>query len=138
MKKICLVFISLLFLISCSKEGDSGNSSPKSGVWNVSTEFGGFVFTVNSDGTNITEIAITHSNWSCGGVTLGGTLTLSSNPGWAITNRDFTIEQSFDPMSDNQVLTITGTFNNSGNEASGEWTEKVYGSTCSGTWEVSF
>jgi len=39
---------------------------------------------------------------------------------------------------ENQELTITGTFNNNADHVSGIWTEVVYGSTFSGSWEADF
>jgi len=138
MKRIIVIFICILALISCEKDGDGGSKLPKSGEWNVTTDFGSFLFTVNTAGTYITEIAITHSNWSCGGVTLSGTVSVSSDPGWPITNQQFSIEKSLDPFGSNQELSITGTFSDDGEHASGSWSEIVYGTTCSGVWEVDF
>jgi hypothetical protein len=113
-------------------------SQPRSGDWKVPTEFGEFVFTVNIDGTNIPKIVTTFTNWTCGGVPKGGTLTTYQDPPWPITDDQFTIEISISPPPGNDVLTINGTFNQAGDEASGTWSAVVSGTTCPGSWEATF
>lgn len=107
-------------------------SQPRSGDWKVPTEFGEFVFTVDSYGTHITKLAITYSDWMCGFVTVSGTITIWGN--WSISFNQFTIGYS-DP---NDEMTINGTFNQAGDEASGTWTHVLHGTTCSGDWEATF
>lgn len=107
-------------------------SQPRSGDWTVPTEFGEFVFTVNVGGTHVTKLAVTYSDWTCGFVTVSGTITLWAN--WSISFNQFTIGYS-DP---NDEMTINGTFNQAGDEASGTWTHVLHGTTCSGDWEATF
>ena len=135
MKRLVFLMICTLVFISCNKDQDK---LPQSGTWTVNTEFGSFVFIVDGNGAYITEIGLTHSNWSCGGVTLGGTVTISSDPGWIITNSHFTIEPTIGPSSEHHTVIITGTFSTNGREASGTWEETLFGSTCSGSWEGSY
>ena len=107
-------------------------SQPISGEWKVATEFGEFVFTVNIDGTSITKLVTTYSDWTCGSVTKSGTITIWAN--WSISFNQFTIGYSYP----NDEMTIDGTFNQAGDEASGTWTAVMYGTTCSGDWEATF
>ncbi|MGB2697737.1 MAG: hypothetical protein WBD28_07750, partial [Candidatus Zixiibacteriota bacterium] len=109
-------------------------SQPRSGDWKVPTEFGEFVFTVNVDGTQITKLVTTYADWQCGGVTKSGTVTTQTEPPWPISDDQFTIGYSYP----NDEMTINGTFNEAGDEASGTWSAVIYGTTCSGDWEVTF
>jgi len=108
-------------------------AQPESGDWRVLTDFGEFVFTVNIDGTHITKIIYTFSSWTCGPVTLSGTISIEKEPGWPISERQFTIENTLDVPGD-QTMTINGTFSETGDEASGTWSADMYGTTCSGNW----
>jgi len=108
--------------------------------WNASTDFGEMEFTVNSDGTGVIEITYIFSNWTCGSATMSGTVKFSKSSGWPITDRQFTIKNTFDPPpigSGSQVMTINGTFDETGAHASGTWEADWYGSLCSGTWQAA-
>ncbi len=109
-------------------------SQPRSGDWKVPTEFGEFVFTVNVDGTNITKLVTTYTDWQCGSVIKSGTITTQTEPPWSISDDQFTIGYSYP----NDTMTINGTFNQAGDEASGTWTAVMSGTTCPGEWEVTF
>ena len=113
------------------------HAQPKSGDWTVTTDFGQLVLTVNSDGTYITKIGYTFSSWTIGSVTRSGTVTISTSPGWSITDNKFTINNNLDPWGD-QKMTINGEFNQTGDGASGTWSANFYGTTASGTWEAIY
>jgi len=49
----------------------------KSGNWTGTSGFGEFDMVVNSDGTLITKFVIKFSDWVCGGIRHGGSLTLT-------------------------------------------------------------
>ena len=125
------VMIIALLLIGCTK----GGNQPRSGDWQVQTDFGNFIFTVNSGGTLITKLVTTFSNYSCGGITQNGTITTEQSPGWSISNSQFTIEKSVNPTG-SITITISGTFDKSGEKASGTWDINVAGTNCSGNWEL--
>ncbi len=116
----------------------SGNSridaQPQSGDWTCQTDFGELVFTVNPNGTHITKLIITFSSFTCGGVTQSGTITISTSPGWPISNNQFNIE--VDINYPNISMTITGTFSGTGDQASGTWSVNAYGTICSGSWDA--
>jgi hypothetical protein len=108
------------------------HAQPRSGDWKVSTGFGEMVFTVDSAGTRINKITFTFSNWKCGSVThVGGSITIIKGGGVPISNRQFTLQAS---LSSNEQMTINGTFNETGDQASGTWSAVIYGTTCSGNW----
>ena len=91
------------------------------------------VLTVNSEGTYITKLTFAFSDYTCGGVTQNGTVGKQSTSGWIISNNQFSIITPINP-SETIILTILGTFNQSGKEASGTWSINVSGTTCSGNW----
>jgi hypothetical protein len=134
---LLLVFPVFLLLNACSKDEDNGaieDTSITSGKWVGQAEFGFFDIIVNTDGTYITEITYRFSDWSCGGVVRSGNIKVSSDPGWSISNRSFTILRDMDPDPFNsEMLTITGSFKNK-NSGSGTWQAS---SACSGTWTAS-
>jgi len=136
LKKMFLTISITLIVLLLSRYGVI-YSQPRSGDWRVPTDFGEFVFTVNADGSQITKFIITFSDWTCGGVKQSGTITITRFPAWPISNGQFTLETSIGP-SGNVKITINGAFNQAGDEASGIWSAVVYGTTCSGNWEVTF
>ncbi len=99
-----------------------------SGVWHGTTGAGfTFDFTVATAADYVTQIQYFWSGLSCEGVTrVSGSVTVSSTPGWIISNRQFVVDPSDEP-------TITGTFDASGMAASGSWQWL----SCSGTWAAS-
>ena len=113
---------------SCS----GGTPVVQTGPWEASTGFGQMLFTVNDQGTGITEITYVFSSWTCGGVTRSGSIRVSTPPpGWPITDGQFTIHNTMDA---NLSFTVSGTFTAS-DVSSGSWSAVSYGSTCSGTWQ---
>lgn len=133
------VLVLLFTLIACNNDdAPKADSLITSGTWNATSGFGSFDFTVNSERTNITEIVYNFSNWTCGGVTQSGSISVSSNPGWPITDRVFEIEVDINPDPfDKTPITISGTFAASGDQASGTWEAVVNLTTCSGSWQAS-
>lgn len=130
----CLLSVTLIILLLSIH--NHLNAQPESGDWIASTEFGEIVLTVDSEGNYITKLSITFSDYSCGGITQNGTVTKQSSSGWSISNNQFSITTSINP-SGTTKLTIQGTFNQSGKEASGTWSINVSGITCSGNWTHS-
>ncbi len=126
---VCLC-LSLVTCKSPSGPSDSAASvsPPKPGDWTTSAAFGTLDFTVNSASTYITKVTFTFNGWKG----RSGSVSTSKDPGWAISNRSFKIETSI--MSDQ--WTIDGTFENSGNKASGTWKAVIGGQTESGSWQA--
>ena len=130
---ILLTVCLCLYLISCqSPSGPSDSAAsvslPKPGDWTTSTAFGTLDFTVNSASSYITKVIFTFNNWKG----RSGSVSTSKDPGWAISNRSFKIETNI--MSDQ--WTIDGTFESSGNKASGTWKAVIGGQTESGSWQA--
>jgi hypothetical protein len=109
-------------------------SPPPPGEWSGSAGFGELSFIVDSTSTGITEITYTLTDFSCGGVVRNGSKTSTREPPWPITDSQFTIETTFDP---NFEMTLSGTFDETGTNASGSWEAISYGTICSGTWDAS-
>jgi hypothetical protein len=122
---ILLIMFQLLGLTNISAQTRTGD-------WTVPTDFGQFVITVGCGGTCITDIIYTWANFHCDGITLvSGSIHSMRTGGWAITDRNFSIQTS---IGTNQTITINGSFNLSGNTVSGTYSVNVYGTICAGTW----
>jgi hypothetical protein len=138
-KSIFIILVFLLFLVSCkSPAGPDTNGSgpetpavypPQPGDWTSTTTFGSFEINVNGASTHVTKILFTFANW----MGRSGSVSVSKDPGWSITNRSFKIETSL--MGDQ--WTVEGTFENSGTKAAGTWTAVLGGQTESGSWSAT-
>jgi len=94
---------------------------------------------VYSESTHITEFSLNFDGWTIGNSTRNGTITISSDPGWQISDRQFSFSRDLNPFpSGSEIMTINGTFSENGKEASGTWEADFDGSTDSGTWQASF
>jgi hypothetical protein len=142
---LCLAISSVfaLAIIGCGGGGDDAAPSPISpsgiqpGAWIGSAGFGEFSFIVNSTSTGITEMSFKLSDFSCGPITLSVSSSTGRAPGLPITDMQFNIEHSFD-FEKEETLTISGTFDETGKNATGTWEAVFYGTACSGTWDASF
>ena len=65
-------------------------------------------------------------------------MTVTYTPGRLISDNEFQIilDMSTDPF-EYEPFTISGSFDESGNYASGTWQAIIRGQTCSGTWQAS-
>lgn len=132
------ILILMFLLVFCKSSPTSPDSqpgdtvkNPKSGDWSAVTDFGGLEFTVSADSKYISKVKYTFSNWNG----RSGSISLSSNPGWAITERKFEIKNDLDPDAfKKEEWIIKGTFANSGETASGTWSVVLNGTNHSGTW----
>jgi uncharacterized protein YjdB len=99
------------------------------GEWHGATTGMALDFPVSTNADYVTQMKYTFSGLKCGGAELvSGSVTVSTTPGWAITNRQFVIASS----SDNYP-SIASTFGDNGTTVTGTWTWR----TCSGTWTGS-
>lgn len=112
----------------------SAHSQPMSGEWKAFASFGEFILTVSADGSSITKIQYTFTNFQCGGRTYSGGMICEQNPPWSITSSTFSIQTKLDPFATDQTMTISGTFAPSGNQVSGTWSANVKGTIVSGNW----
>ena len=131
-KPLIGMFIGILIVLLLCGFGKN-YSQPRSGDWEVTTDFGEFIFTVNPNGTYITKLVVTFSNFTCGSITQNGTISTQTSPGWDISNNQFTIVNYINPTHTIK-MTIDGTFSEEGNKASGTWNLNVSGTNCSGNW----
>lgn len=106
-------------------------ASPIPGEWEGTADFGTIAFTVKDDGTAITKIKYDFEEWRCGNVTRSGGATISGS--WPIRNDEIDITNQMY----NLTMTISGTFDSAGNEASGAWVADSYGTVCRGTWQAT-
>ena len=136
---IIILGIFLMFLYQgCDKEsnpvnGGNGTSTEiVSGKWIATAQnLGGFEFIVDDNKTYVTELTINAVDWICGGVTQNGSMIISSDPGWQIENRAFTINVY---LAGGDQLTVTGTFGSTGKTVSGTWQATINNSNCNGNW----
>ena len=146
---VWILFSLLAFLnfVSCSGDDKdkitNGTTMPEqivSGKWNAPTGFGELQFTVNPEGTYITEFKLTFDDWTLGNTTRNGSIAFSllDPPGWQIVDREFSFDGDMDPSpGDDDIMTVSGSFDATGSEASGTWQAESDGATDSGTWQAS-
>lgn len=128
-------FTTVILFISITLLGTAGlknnYAQPKLGDWMIPCDFGNFVITVGCNGSCISKIIYTWSNFHCDGITLvSGSITSSRSGGWAITNNSFTIQTSVSQGT----MTINGTFTTTGSSVSGTFSYNIFGTICSGNW----
>ena len=107
-------------------------SSPMSGDWNASADFGKLAFTVDPDGKNVITAVITVSAWTCGGTTL--TTELQAITQWPISDGQFGGNVNLN--GNFHTLTVIGNYDEGKKQFIGTWEEDAHGTTCSGTWEA--
>ncbi len=137
-----LGLVVALLALACNGDDGTGPDTPKSirtGTWSATAGFGSFTFVVASGGSMIEKVTFSFSSWRCGSAssTTSGSVSQERTPGWAVTNRAFTVEADFDPFGDSQTITVSGTFGNDGSSATGSWSADWNGGTCSGSWQGS-
>jgi hypothetical protein len=106
-------------------------SSPMSGDWTASTDFGQLAFTVDPDGGNVTTAVIVVTHWTCGGTTL--TTQLQSLSQWPISDGQFGGNVNLN--GNFHTMTIIGAYDETNDQFIGTWEEDAHGTTCSGEWE---
>jgi hypothetical protein len=137
-----LILLPLIFVITnCNEEDD--NVTPEEiasieGRWSATANFGGFEMVVNEEETYITELTYKFSDFRCGGLIQSGNITISSTPGWPITNLAFNISRDLDPDPfEERNFTISGSFSADKKTADGDWNTRVGSSPCSGVWQAA-
>lgn len=113
--------------------------TPAAGEWGGPADFGYLGFTVDSTSTGITEITWDWIDFTCGIVTLNGSITSTYVSPKAINKGQFpTVELSpFVSGDDDSSFSMSGTFDATGTNASGTYEAFVYGTTCQGAWSAS-
>lgn len=106
---------------------------PVAGEWQGSPGDLWFDFVVTANGDGLEEITLKFNNFECRS-TFNGSVGFSSSPPYPITNSSF--EKNL-VLSDDKMITIKGTFDSSGEFASGTYEAVFYGETCTGTWDAS-
>src|SRR5258708_10624019 len=96
----------------------STGSSPLSGDWNASPEFGRLAFRVDATGASVTTLVVGVANWTCGGTTL--TTEVQSIGPWTISNNKFATSTELDSGVFN-TLTVTGAYDATSKKFSGTW-----------------
>jgi len=131
-KYLLKVFCTMLIISLLSVCGRL-TAQPIGGDWSCSTDFGNFTFTVNSEGTRINKLIFEATNWQCGNTSGSFTTTIEwpEPNGWSITDNQFHIDR----VSSGEGWIVSGTFNQTGTEASGTWSyANGWGTVCTGNW----
>jgi len=141
---VALVTVLALTMVLGACASPARPARPKPGEWTISsTDSSQFVlsgFTVNADGTGITEIYYQFKECECMGVRLSSGMVKSERePMWPITGSQFTIDLveriKYGPDWD---IVIEGRFDETGTHACGTWEISSEGATCqAGTWKSS-
>lgn len=108
------------------------SSDIRSGKWIAHAANGfDFEFLVNEEATAISEFKLIFDDWTCGAVTHGGSIKITST--WPIANGEFTADISLGYNSTEKFL-ASGVFSENGTNASGNWSYESDWGDCSGTW----
>lgn len=135
----------LLTLIACADGGsgngndddnDTGVETVRSGHWSGSAEFGEIEFEVNPDSTGIRSFKVIFSDYTCGTVTHGGSITLTFNPADDINDRTIDVGITLGGIQSNDYIAIDGTFEATGDYISGNFELDNGVAVCSGTWDA--
>ncbi|MFN8413043.1 MAG: hypothetical protein U0Z26_11700 [Anaerolineales bacterium] len=118
--------------------GTPTGSSPMSGDWSATTDFGKISFTIDPEGKTLVHIYVSMQSWTCGGDTLTTGLLARTEPPPTLENGSFGIVVNLgDAGHHNNELTVIGTYDEANDKFSGEWQQDAYGTTCTGTWETA-
>ncbi len=108
--------------------------APEPGLWLGRTEFSRLQFTLNAQGTAITEFVLMLDTLPCTGGHPGtGRITSSNAAGWPVSDLRLTIETAFPELG--LAMTVHGQFS-SDSTASGTWEAVSAGMACSGAWDT--
>ena len=138
------IIVLLLFTLIACADGGSGNGDDgsndivietiRSGQWSGNSEFGEVEFEVTSDSTGIESLKVIFSDYTCGTITHGGSITLTFNPADDINNRNIDIDITLGGFQSNDYIAIEGTFESSGDYISGNFELDNGVAVCSGSW----
>lgn len=118
--------------------GTPTGSSPMSGDWSATTDFGKIAFTIDPEGKTLVDIYVHMESWTCGGSTLTTGLVSRSELAPTLDGGSFTTAANLgDAGEHNNELYVSGTYDAASNKFSGEWQQEAYGTTCTGTWETA-
>ena len=96
------------------------------------SSLGSFALKLNASRKGIVEVDFNFASFTCGGTSVNGEVSVTTDHPWPITNGQFTISIDFSG-SGLGTFTITGAFDGTGTHASGTWSSTA---GCSGTWQA--
>ena len=132
-KTLRLLFVAAITLIGLNL-APAFAATP--GTWVGMAEFGTFDLEVNAQGTGIEKITYHFSSFSCGGVIISGGIGITPGTAWPISNDEFSITNTLDPLDNTQEMTVSGTFETA-TYAAGTWRAVFNNQQCTGTWETA-
>ncbi len=116
-------------------DASATETSPLSGEWVATTDFGEFVITVDKTGTRIIRTDLQYASWTCGSTVHDFGVVVDAST-WEITDNQFTFYTIFDQAGQSGIY-IYGTYHADAQEFSGTWEEFSDTIQCSGTWEAT-
>jgi ABC-type glycerol-3-phosphate transport system substrate-binding protein len=105
------------------------------GEWVADTLFGRLILSMGDAGEKIKKITYQFSNWTCGSITASGEIVDASS--WLITGNEFSLTSTFD-RNGQLHMELTGKYDDSSQEFSGNWSYSSKDTVCSGRWTASF
>jgi len=101
-------------------------------AWSVRTEFGGFDFLPDPGFTQIAGLAVRFAGYTCGGVSVAGSIQADSRNMWPIEDNRFQARTNLGIYE----IVLSGTIDRDGKSAHGTWSINAAGTICSGSWNT--
>jgi len=101
-------------------------------AWSVQTEFGGFDFSADPGFTRIAGLAVRFAGYSCGPVSVAGSIQAESRGMWPIEDNRFEARTNLGIYE----IVLSGMIDKAGKRAHGTWIINAAGTVCSGSWNT--
>jgi hypothetical protein len=140
-----LIGIVIFALMACVNDSGRNNDDEdndtvletiRSGPWSGIAGFGEVEFVVTPDSTGIESFKVIFSDFICGPVTHGGSITLSYASAKEIDNRSIDFDITLGGIQSSDYIVIEGTFDAGGDTISGTFELDNGDAVCSGSWDA--
>jgi hypothetical protein len=141
-----IILVLFVFTLMACADGGSGNGDEggndtgvetiRAGQWSGNAGFGEVEFEVTPDSTGIESFKVIFSDFTCGTITHGGSITLTFSPAEIINNRNIDIDITLGGFQSSDYISIEGIFEATGDYISGNFELDNGAAICSGSWDA--